>query len=352
MKVLFINMSLDGHHLDYIKALCKIDGIDPVVVLEKENDTINVKQIIVKDCIFGSMKLRDHIKWIKHIRKIAQAEKPDRIHFVWGDSFYRFCGIGFWKLSREFKCYITFHQVRKSRLHQLSIKIYSKLFDKVIVHTDSLMMYLKQIGIKNVIHIEYPNFRSKVEITNYEARKKIGIESTSPVLLSLGGTRIDKGLDILLDALKLVDCPFFLLIAGAEQNIKSDVIQEKIEQYKAQVKVILRYLSVEEVNLCLAAADYIVLPYRKTFDGASGPLAEGVGYGKCIIGANHGSLGTLISKYHLGYEFESENVKCLAEILIRALNDNFKYDKKAKEYQKLLTVTNFQEAYRNLYLEM
>lgn len=351
MKILFINMSLDGHHLDYIRALCKIDGIDPVVILEKENETIDAKQIVIKDCTFGSTKFRNHMKWIKHILRIANEEKPDCIHFVWGDSFYRFFGIGFFSLCRNFKCYITFHQVRKSTLHQLSIKIYSKLFEKVVVHTDSLMTYLEQMNIKNAIHIEYPNFREKLEITDCEAKKKIGIETNAPVLLSLGGTRIDKGLDILLDALKLVNCPFFLLIAGAEQNIKKDVIQEKIEQYKTNVKVILRYLSVNEVNLCLAASDYIVLPYRKTFDGASGPLAEGVGYEKCIIGANHGSLGTLISKYHLGYVFESENIECLAETIVKALNDDFKYDEKAKKYQKSLTVDNFQEAYRSMYFE-
>lgn len=351
MKVLFINMSLDGHHLDYINALCKIDGIDPIVVLEKETNLIDARQIVAKNCVFGSTKLRNHMNWIKHVQAIADEEKPDRIHFIWGDSFYRFFGIGFWKLCRKYKCYITFHQVRKSRLHQISIKIYSNLFDKIIVHTDSLTVYLKQIGIKNIVHVEYPNFKNKLKITGIDAKKKLGIETSSPILLSLGGTRIDKGLDILLDALKLVDDPFYLLIAGAEQNIKSDIIQQKIEQYKVQVKAILRYLSVEEVNLCLAASDYIVLPYRKTFDGASGPLAEGVGYGKCIIGANHGSLGRLISKYHLGYEFESENIESLAETLKRALNSDFKYDDRAKEYQKLLTITNFQEAYRAIYLE-
>lgn len=349
MKILFINMSLDGHHLDYITALCQIDGIDPVIVLDKKTDKIPARQIAIEDCVFGSMKLNDHLKWIERVAAIASAEKPDVVHFVWGDSFYRFFGIGFWKLCKRFKCYITFHQVRKSVAHQVSIKMYSKMFDKVVVHTDSLAAYLRKIGVKNVIHIEYPNFRKQAKIECCEAKKKLEIDTSAPVLLSLGGTRFDKGLDILLDALNQVNVPFYLLIAGVEQSITRTTIEEKTESYKNQVKVILRYLSVDEVNLCLVAADYIVLPYRKSFDGASGPLAEGVGFGKCVVGANHGSLGEVISKHHIGYVFESENRESLAETLTRALSRHFEYDEYAKKYQESLTVADFQNSYRNVY---
>lgn len=45
----------------------------------------------------------------------------------------------------------------------------------------------------------------------------------------------------------------------------------------------------------IAASDIIALPYRKKFNGASGPLVEGVYLGKCIIGPNHGNLGKLFA---------------------------------------------------------
>lgn len=351
MKVMFVNMSLDGHHLDYINALCRIGGIDPVVVLDKKTDKISAKQIAIEDCVFGSTKLKDHLKWIERVKKVANTENPDVIHFVWGDSFYRFFGFGFWELCKKYKCCITFHQVRKSAAHQVSIKLYSKLFDSIVVHTCSLKNYLDIMGIKNVVHIEYPNFRKNVTIASNEAKQKLGVKTEAPVLLSLGGTRFDKGLDILLDALKQVKEPFYLLIAGAEQGINRATIEEKIKTYQSQVKMVLRYLSMEEVDLCLTAADYIVLPYRKVFDGASGPLAEGVGYGKCIVGANHGSLGKLIEEHHIGYTFESEDCINLAEVLTRALKSGFKYDEYAKKYRESLTVDNFQKSYLNVYLE-
>lgn len=352
MKVLFVNMTLDGHHLDYIKTLCSINGIKPVVVLNRASPDISAKQIVLSDCVFGSMALSNHLKWIGKIKKIIKSQKPDIVHFVWGDSFYRFFGMGFWSICKRYKTVITFHQIRKSRLHQLSLYIYAKLFDRVIVHTTTLQQYLNSLGIRNCTHIEYPNFRTGLPCTKAYAQKRLGFSTTKPVLLCLGGTRTDKGLDILLQALTSVTEPFFLLVAGAESSIKRATIETLSKNYVKSTCVILRYLSAEEVNLCLNAAEIIVLPYRKTFDGASGPLAEGAGLGKCIVGANHGSLGAIIRENHLGYVFESENVVSLAQTLNRALQKKFVYDDKAEKYRKSLTVKSFHSSYLDLYKQL
>lgn len=351
MRVMLVNITLGGHHLDYVKALCCIVGIEPIVVLRETTDKITSKQVVLSNCVFGSMKLRDHIKWINKFKKIIKQEKPDVIHFIWGDSFYRFFGVGFWNICKKSRCYITFHQVRKTVLHNISIRIYSKMFRNIIVHTDSLLSYLHKLKIKNVVHIEYPNFRQVIKIDSEVAKNKLNIKSKAPILLSLGGTRYDKGLDILLEALNKVKEPFFFLIAGAEQNIKRDIIIKMSRAYVNRVKLILRYLTPEELDYCLSAADYIILPYRKTFDGASGPLAEGVGYGKCIIGSNHNSLGKLIREHHIGFTFESENSIELANVLNCVLKKKFVYDKVAKNYQDLINVENFKKAHYKVYCE-
>lgn len=36
--------------------------------------------------------------------------------------------------------------------------------------------------------------------------------------------------------------------------------------------------------------------------------------GKMIIAANHGSLGDIVEKNHLGYTFESENIEALKKV--------------------------------------
>ena len=68
-----------------------------------------------------------------------------------------------------------------------------------------------------------------------------------------------------------------------------------------------------------------------------------------IIGSNHGSLGALIQKNHLGYVFESENPKELAKCISNALNSEFLYDQYAKSYQKSLDPQIFLQRYTELY---
>ena len=222
--------------------------------------------------------------------------------------------------------------------------------DAVVVHTKKLKADFENLGINNVYHIEYPQFSSSPYIP--DAKEKLGIHTEAPVILALGATRRDKGLDFLLEALNRVNQPFSLLIAGAESFFAQAYIHEHITGYKERVKTCLKFLSDEEFSLCLNAADIVCLPYRKCFDGASGPLGEGVSLGKMVVGAGHGSLGRLISENHLGYTFESENVDSLAEMLDKALTEKWKPDEKYKAYQALLNPERFQKEYLILFKQM
>lgn len=348
MRVLFINIALDGHHLDYLKALTKIPGIEAHVIIEKEILDIECKQHVLSGVKFGSNQIVEHLKWARDVKRIAEHVNPDIIHLVWGDSFYRFFGVGFYWLM-HYKSVITFHQTRKSVLHKISVKLYSKIFSTVVVHTEFLHDELKSYGINRVQKITYPNFIGVLQIPQKKATEMLGIKTSSPILLSLGGTRIDKGLDILLQALNDVSEPFHLLIAGAEQNIKRTDIINAIRNYSDKVTVMLKYLSDDEMNTCYSACDYVVLPYRRIFDGASGPLAEGVAFGKCIIGPSHGSIGEIIKQNHVGLCFETENIESLASTIEKVLENGFSYDQKAKQYQEDLKITNFQVSHKKLF---
>lgn len=351
MKVLFINIAFEGHHLDYLRSLCTINEIDSHVILQKRIPNLNCKQYVIPDLQFGTNKILEHLKWCLRVKKIAKEVNPDVIHLVWGDSFYRFFGIGFFWI-KKYRSIITFHQIRKSKLHQMSIKIFSKIFSTVVVHTESLYEELLANNIKNVCEITYPNFRNLKCIPQSIAQEYLGIKTKNPVLLSLGGTRFDKGLDILMLALTKVKEPFHLLIAGAEQNIKYKDIKKATNCYAYNTTVILKYLTEEEMQACYCACDYIILPYRKIFDGASGPLAEGTAYGKGIIGPSHGSIGQIIKDNHIGTCFITEDVDSLATSIENILRNGFIYDKKAKEYQDNLKIATFQDRHRRLYANL
>ena len=72
--------------------------------------------------------------------------------------------------------------------------------------------------------------------------------------------------------------------------------------------------------------------------------------GKMIIAANHGSLGDIVEKNHLGYTFESENIEALRKVLSLAVQrKNYTYDENANMYKKSLNVAEFQKKYRAIY---
>ena len=140
-----------------------------------------------------------------------------------------------------------------------------------------------------------------------------------------------------------------MLIAGKEEDITKDQIEEETASYRDKVTVILDYLDEDRFAMCLNCSDIIVLPYRKKFDGASGPLGEGVAIGKMVVGPNHGSLGQIIRDNHLGFTFEAENEDDLCAVLEEAINSDWTADDRYIAYQELLSPRRFQADYKRLY---
>lgn len=347
MTYLLVDTCSTGHHLTYIMSIacaCAKDG--KVIVLMPKVEDVSVIEENESIC-YTMIENGEYRSLLKQVKSVIKEEQVDIVHFVYADEFMKYFGFGLSRLGC--KVVLTFHQIRYSKLRGMARKCMFKKVDCGVVHTDSILRRLNKDGIKNVKHIEYPYFQSVSKIEQNYARKKLGIDKGVPVLLALGGTRYDKGIDLLLEALKQVKDSFFLLIAGVEQDIKRDEIKEALSGYSQNVKMIMKFLTDEEFELCLSASDFVVLPYRKCFDGASGPLGEGVAYGKVIIGANHGSLGQTIEDNHLGYTFESEDIENMALVITRALQNPFEKTAKYRRYQEKLKPERFQTEYIQLY---
>lgn len=348
MKVMLIDSRMDGHHITYMRSILEmLDEVntESLVCAPDQVDCAEKNRTVV-------CSSQNYFRWMHRLEAVVKKEKPDVVHFLYGDDLYRYFGAGLSWIGKHAQLFITFHQVRRSYLHDLSLKMISASAKKVVVHTESLEKDFHKLGIHNVQQIEYPRFNMIQSIDQKKAKKMLGIpDGEAPVLLALGATRYDKGIDILLDALDQVSSRFHLVVAGKEDTISESVIREKIRKYQKQVTLILRFLSDEEFACCLSASDIVVLPYRKSFDGASGPLGEGVALGKMIVGANHGSLGKLIKGHHLGLTFETENAGDLTKKLEEALSGNWEPDDKYYEYQKALSPARFQAEYEKLYKE-
>lgn len=353
MKVLLVETQITGHHEKYLKGLLgaiKQEDDYLIVLPEAMNDsTIDTEK--TKIIPFEKNGRTRYFSWLVQLRKVIKGFEPDLIHLTYGDDLYRFFGAGLHFISGKISLGITYHQVRRSKLRDLSYRCIAQKCCWVVVHTQYLSNDLKLLGINNIAHIEYPQFNETQIIMQHEALKKLEItNAVGKVMLALGGTREDKGLDTLLKALQEVNDPFHLIIAGKEEYYKRPEIEELIKNYREKVTLFLGFLSDEKVGMCLNASDVIVLPYRKAFDGASGPMGEGVWLKKQIVGPNHGSLGEIISTNHLGEIFDSEDSCSLADVISHVLQEEWIPDEQYDEYRQSLDPISFAGKYRELYL--
>ena len=163
-----------------------------------------------------------------------------------------------------------------------------------------------------VAHPLYDNFGEK--ISKEEARKYLGIALDEKILLFFGFIRKYKGLDILLDAMKILkvsseklsvsdnlplraDCK--LLIAGEFYEDRK-AYDEQIERLGIKDSLILKtaFIADSEVKYYLCAADVVVQPYRSATQSGVTPLAYH--FEKPMIVTNVGGLPSLVPDDKIG----------------------------------------------------
>ncbi|MDD6211891.1 MAG: glycosyltransferase, partial [Clostridiales bacterium] len=204
MKLLLIDTLSTGHHISYLQALAKVEA--EVAVVVPTGAKIEATKVYYLD--FWKNGKRHYLGWLYGIDKIIRQWKPDVVHFVYGDDLYRHMGVGIGAVCRNCRSIVTLHQVRYSKLRDVSKQVLARQVDAVVVHTEQTKADLLKLGIKNVYRVEYPQFCQAAQIPKQTALEKLGLgQIDKPVLLALGGTRWDKGLDILLDALADIKVP-------------------------------------------------------------------------------------------------------------------------------------------------
>lgn len=334
-RVLLVDNASDGHHVAYAKTLFSIEETENTLVFP---EGIEGAIPLPKAKLSGLHPL-SYLQFVRRVKKIAKEEKVDIVHFLDGNPLVNYWGVGLSWLKR-YRGVITYHLHFRGKWKDFGHKRLAKLAVSV-VHTEKLKNTFETLYGGEVRHIEYPDFLRR------EVSPKQKTDET--VLLALGQTRYEKGLDLLLEALNAVQGNFRLIVAGAPDAFDEAFIREKSKAYAEKVTILLRYLSEEEVHSFLQQCDVVVLPYRNAFEGASGPLTEGVGYGKCIVGPKGGSVGELIQTHHLGITFEGEDVSSLQSAIERAMTEPFSYDERAEAYRAFLSPKRFRQEYADLY---
>ena len=171
-----------------------------------------------------------------------------------------------------------------------------------------------------VPHPLYDNFGEAV--SKLEAREKLGISPNENILLFFGFIRKYKGLDILLDALKILKSAnnfiagkgIKLLIAGEFYEDRK-AYDEQIEKLDIKDYLILRtdFIPDSEVKYYLCAADVVVQPYRSATQSGVTPLAYH--FNKPMIVTNVGGLPSLVPDNKVGLIAEPNAGSIAAKIV-------------------------------------
>ncbi|MGC8917553.1 MAG: glycosyltransferase family 4 protein [Thermoanaerobaculum sp.] len=124
-----------------------------------------------------------------------------------------------------------------------------------------------------------------------QARAVLGIPGEAVVFLFFGLIRPYKGLDVLLEAVKLLPRgePWMLAVAGEVWGDKRELVR-RLEDLAIRGRVVLhdRWVPEEETRLWFSAADVVVLPYRRATGSAV--AAQAFAYGLPVVASRTGGL--------------------------------------------------------------
>lgn len=149
-------------------------------------------------------------------------------------------------------------------------------------------------------------------------RRKLGVDLNETVFLALGVIRKDKRIDLAVEAIKGVPNAR-LVIAGKPGDLGQSEIDAMIREHSAEscVTTDIGYIDEERLHSWFFAADALVLPYSKSFNGSSGVLTHACSHGRCVIAADVGQVGEAVRSHAIGFVVESDNAIALREAMLR-----------------------------------
>jgi glycosyltransferase involved in cell wall biosynthesis len=228
------------------------------------------------------------------------------------------------------KVVATVHDVESLGGHQQASRnssIYGRV-DRLIVHNDASMEELVKLGVDpaKINVIPHGNYLAKVPalIDPVEARSALGIRQDAKVALFFGQIKQVKDLDLLIQAIADVSreiAEVTLLVAGRPWRMEFSHYDRLIDDLGIRDRCVLhiRYIPDSEVHLYYAAADIVVLPYRKIYQ--SGVILMAMSYGCPVLVSDLPGMTAIVTDRENGYVFRQGSATSLAQALMRVFQD-------------------------------
>ncbi len=227
---------------------------------------------------------------------------------------------------------ITAHDVQ-SFVERLSIpwmvkKAY-QLSDRVIAQSKiskrelRTVLQVPEAKIATIPHGNYIRLVGRMPAQD-EARARIGLPDEATVLLFFGQIKEVKGLDVLLRAMPRLVREYpntILLVAGK-------VWKDDFQRYQRQIDALgisnhcvlhVRFIPDSEVADYYAAADVVVLPYRRIYQ--SGVLLMAMSYGKPVVVSDIEGMTEVVADGKNGYVFPAGDAEALADKLAEVISN-------------------------------
>lgn len=239
----------------------------------------------------------------------------------------------------------------------LESSINDRSIDKLLVHAPAIQNRIQSsmnIPPNVVSAISAPTPEPKEDLSTEVAKRQLDLPTDDPVILFFGALGYEKGPDILGKALRSIETSATVVFAGSESEFRAnDVARWKKEAPKhAQVVERIEYVPEKKVYTYFAAADFLVLPYRRRY-GISGPLRRACMVKTPVIGSDETDIGSIIDDNGLGTTFEYGNPEALAEAIDAVIRNDIPVSiKRIEEYSERIRPERvgreLEETYRKL----
>ncbi len=356
-KILLVDASMDGHHIQYIQSIIQ-EGLEDfyyILILPQNApciDSTNNTKIFYYDFNPKGKRFLAYNKYLKYIHNIYIKENCNYVHFLDGDTIMKYMAINFGLFNKN--VIVTFHNYYKGYLRKISYKRFSKLSHLLIVHTDRVKQSFNNIDIKNVKKVNYPAFiaaNTKINNNLIEIKQKFCLPYNKTIVGLIGGISSYKGIDLILEAVPYLNDNICIFLAGKIVDFDKDHLLHVAELYSDKLVFREGWLSDIEYLEALYTCKIVLLPYRDNFYGASGPLADAAWLHKTIVTSDAGGgITEIITDNHLGFTFKSNNIDSLISLLNNQMIYNFQYDHIAINYIQKLSPTVFINTMKKIYL--
>jgi glycosyltransferase involved in cell wall biosynthesis len=328
----------NGFQEDYTEQLLnnlagKVDQIDFI------GSTIHLKRNISKSVRFLNLR-GDHnekapisIKLIRvmkyHLRLLGYLSTTNArvVHVQWV-RFPVIEGIIFTLYMRIIgkRVIYTAHDVLPHSLDNVFNRIvFKRLYkaqNQIIVHTNYIKnRIINEFGIiPEKIHvIPHGVYERPVDpkLTRNLARTKLNLDQSMIVLLFFGIIAAYKGLDLLLESIKLLSWKdkIRILVAGKVSKEYKTLFESLVNDQQIRENLVLsvRFIDDEEIETFFKASNITALPYKEA--SQSGVLFMSYAYGIPVIVPSLGGFPEDILPGKTGYVFEPGSAESLAVVL-------------------------------------